>query len=89
MATPLHEHDSPCLENPHGQRNLAGYSPWGRKESDTVEVTNTLLLSCGCLASTLQLLMDLRNYRAFHGQCGSGRLLRAFPRGHLIMSGDL
>ena len=28
-----------CLENPHGQRNLAGYSPWGRKESDTTEVT--------------------------------------------------
>ena len=24
-----------CLENPHGQRSLAGYSPWGRKESDT------------------------------------------------------
>ena len=23
-----------CLENPHGQRNLVGYSPWGRKESD-------------------------------------------------------
>ena len=22
-----------CLENPHGQRNLAGYSPWGHKES--------------------------------------------------------
>ena len=20
-----------CLENPHGQRSLAGYSPWGRK----------------------------------------------------------
>ena len=26
-----------CLENPHGQRNLADYSPWGRKESDTTE----------------------------------------------------
>ena len=26
-----------CLENPHGQRSLAGYSPWGRKESDTTE----------------------------------------------------
>ena len=26
-----------CLENPHGQRNLVGYSPWGRKESDTTE----------------------------------------------------
>ena len=26
-----------CLENPHGQRSLEGYSPWGRKESDTTE----------------------------------------------------
>ena len=26
-----------CLENPHGQRSLAGYSPWGCKESDTTE----------------------------------------------------
>ena len=24
-----------CLENPHGQRSLAGYSPWGCKELDT------------------------------------------------------
>ena len=23
-----------CLENPHGQRSLAGYSPWGCKQSD-------------------------------------------------------
>ena len=30
-----------CLENPHGQRSLAGYSPWGRKESDTTERLNT------------------------------------------------
>ena len=27
-----------CLENPHGQRSLVGYSPWGRKESDTTEL---------------------------------------------------
>ena len=26
-----------CLENPHGQRSLAGYSPWGHKESDMTE----------------------------------------------------
>ena len=26
-----------CLENPLGQRNLAGYSPWGHKEWDTTE----------------------------------------------------
>ena len=28
-----------CLENPHGQRNLVGYSPWGHTEADTAEVT--------------------------------------------------
>ena len=26
-----------CLENPHGQRSLEGYSPWGRKDSDRTE----------------------------------------------------
>ena len=26
-----------CLENPHGQRSLAGYSPWGHKELDVTE----------------------------------------------------
>ena len=34
-------HGSPlqysCLENLHGQRSPVGYSPWGRKESDTTE----------------------------------------------------
>ena len=30
-----------CLENPHGQRSLAGYSPWGLKESDTTQQLNT------------------------------------------------
>ena len=29
------------LENPHGQRSPAGYSPWGRKESDTTEQLTT------------------------------------------------
>ena len=28
---------SSCLENPHGQRSLVGYSPRGRRESDTTE----------------------------------------------------
>ena len=26
-----------CLENPHEQRSLVGYSPWGRKELDMTE----------------------------------------------------
>ena len=30
-----------CLENPHGQRSLAGYSPWGHKELDTTEPLST------------------------------------------------
>ena len=36
-----------CLQNPHGQRSLAGYSPWGRKESDTTERLSTPLLING------------------------------------------
>ena len=30
-----------CLGNPHGQRSLAGCSPWGRKESDMTEQLST------------------------------------------------
>ena len=30
-----------CLENPHGQRSLVGYSPWGRKELDMTERLST------------------------------------------------
>ena len=33
-ANPL---QNPCLENPHRQMSLAGYSPWGHKESDMTE----------------------------------------------------
>ena len=36
--SPGGRHDNPlqysCLENPHGQRSLAGYCPWGCKDSD-------------------------------------------------------
>ena len=30
-----------CLENPHGQRSLGGYSPWGCKELDMTEQLST------------------------------------------------
>ena len=33
-----------CLENPHGQRSLVDYSPWGHKESDTTERLSTAQL---------------------------------------------
>ena len=39
------EHGNPlqysCLENPHGQRSLVDYSPWGCKESGTTEHLST------------------------------------------------
>ena len=35
-----------CLENPHGQRSLEGYSPGGCKESDTTEGLNTDNFRC-------------------------------------------
>ena len=28
-----------CLKNPHGEKSLVGYSPWGHKELDTTEGT--------------------------------------------------
>ena len=34
-------HQYSCLEKPHGQRSLVGYSPWDRKESDMTEQLNT------------------------------------------------
>ena len=33
-----------CLENPHGQRSLAGYSPWGFRESDMTEWLSTKVI---------------------------------------------
>ena len=33
------------LENPHGQRSLAGYSPWSHKELDTTEELALSLLT--------------------------------------------
>ena len=39
------EHGNPLqyssLKNPHGQRNLVGYSPWGHKELDMTERQST------------------------------------------------
>ena len=30
-----------CLENPHGQRSLVGYSPWDHREPNTTERLST------------------------------------------------
>ena len=44
------------LENPHGQRSLVGYSPWGHKESDLTKHTLSELFYfcylCVCVFGT-------------------------------------
>ena len=44
-GSPGRGHDDPlqysCLENPHGQRSLVGYSPWSHKESEMTERLST------------------------------------------------
>ena len=39
------------LENPHGQRSLAGYSPWDHQESDTTEQLSIVHPSLGVYPS--------------------------------------
>ena len=43
----------------HGQRSLVGYSPRGRKESDTIEQAHTDLSYQPWVAQILSLIMDL------------------------------
>ena len=37
----------------HGQRSLAGYSPWDHKESDMTEYLNRIILASICWAPTV------------------------------------
>ena len=41
---PLNPLQYSCLENPHGQGSLAGYSPWGCKESDMADLQPSAFL---------------------------------------------
>ena len=49
MAT----HSSMLAGEVHGQRSLAGYSPWGRKESDMTEQLAHLSMGIGNLKRNL------------------------------------
>ena len=54
--SPGGEHGNPlqysCLENPHGQRSLVGYSPRGHTESDTTKQLSTATQHNGVWLST-------------------------------------
>ena len=45
--SPGGKHDNPlqysCLKNPHGQRSLVGYSPWGAKSRTQLKRPSTLV----------------------------------------------
>ena len=50
------------LENPHGQRSLAGYSPWGRKESGMTEQLSTVQYSIYGLKN-MKLVQEVKTNR--------------------------
>ena len=60
------------LENPHGQRSLVGYSPWGRKELDITERLTLhflmLRLNLQCMKLTMQLTGALESPTCHHPQ---------------------
>ena len=50
-----------CLENPHGQRSLTGYSPRGCKELDTIEQLSTAQHNDLCFLKFILLsILDLQ-----------------------------
>ena len=84
-----------CLENPHGQRSQAGYSPWGHKESGMTEhthISRSVLLKPVLFKSQLQLFSwrrnghqhstDLRLALPVNAEASSGKapLLLKFPQ---------
>ena len=79
--SPRGEHGNPlqysCLENPHGQWCLVGYSPWGCKESDMIEQLSTAqwlhahalfiaFFFLPCLTSSLHLCYFLDHFQKSH-----------------------
>ena len=58
----------------HGQRSLAGYSPWGHKELDTAErlstAQHTLMYACMCIYTHIWYEFYLRKtYLKIHPLC--------------------
>ena len=58
--SPGRRHGNPlqysCLENPHGWRSLAGYSPWGCRELDTTEQLSMHVIQFGVLPHSILML---------------------------------
>ena len=80
-----------CLENSHGERGLAGYSPWDDKESNKTEQLSTAKHSLHMM--TISLLIF--HFRCFYfilfyfltvvARTSSTMLNRSGKRGHLCL----
>ena len=66
-----------CLENAHGQRSLADYSPWGHKESDTTETFISICVSA-YLPHLKRKVMVMEDQE--HHPCGYGSHLRLMTK---------
>ena len=66
----------------HGQRSLAGYSPWGLKESDTTEATEHTHTHIHTRL-TSQKFQSQCNVSFFSPQKGDCRVKRMFPKSGL------
>ena len=66
-----------CLEKSHGLRSLVGYSPWGRKESDTTSLSLSSQINlCISEAITMETYLTLQ-------------ISRTYSAGHLPLSGSV
>ena len=59
-------HSSTLAWKTHGQRNLVGYNPWGRKESDTTERLHFLFIKMWAL--NLPDHIDFYSFKTFYFQ---------------------
>ena len=71
-----------CLENLHGQRSLAGYSPWGHKELDRTEQ-----LSRTEHTQTVY-VVNLRNTVKWSGRINNCRIIVAFGFERAVIKGN-
>ena len=49
-----------CLKNPHGQRSLAGYGPWGHKEPDMTKQLSTRIKRASLVAQLVRNLLAMQ-----------------------------
>jgi len=59
------------VENPHGQRSLAGYGPWGHKEPDTTKQLSTRIKRASLVAQFVRNLLAMQETVCSAGDPGS------------------